>query len=229
MFGSRENICILGDSVAKGVVFDDVRDRYRIAEAALGTQLAQRAGRSVTDLARFGSTVTDGLARFEKRKDALRDCKLMLMNFGGNDSDFLWQEISDAPDGVHESKTALDVFEQTYLELIGRVRDLGITPVLLDLVPVDHARYFSWISRGREPDDILKWLGGTSGFIYRWHERYNIAVHRVARTASVELIGIRGAFLARRDQWDLLCADGIHPNNAGHSLIASTVLRQLGE
>jgi len=220
-------ICILGDSVAKGVLLDDVRNRYCIAKANLGTQLAQALGCSVTNLAKFGSTVTDGLARFEKQKDSLNECRMVLMNFGGNDSDFLWQEISTAPDRVHEPKTTVDVFEKTYLKLIDCIRNFGITPVLLNLVPVDHARYFSWISRERNPDNILKWLGGTTEFIYRWHEQYNIAVHRIAQTAGVKLIDIRSAFLARRDSFDYLSPDGIHPNHVGHSLIASTVLQQL--
>jgi len=227
MFSLEGKICILGDSVAKGVLFDDVRDRYCIAKANLGTCLAEVFGCSVTNLAKFGSTVTKGLASFEKQKDSLGHCGTVLMNFGGNDSDFLWQEISIAPDGVHEPKTAVDVFEKTYLKLIDRIRNCGITPVLLNLAPVDHARYFSWISRERNPDNILKWLGGTTEFIYRWHEQYNLAVHRIAQTASVKLIDIRSAFLARRDYCDYLSADGIHPNHVGHSVIASTVLQQL--
>ena len=222
----ENKICILGDSVAKGVLLDDVRNRYCVAKENLGTQLAQVFGCSVTNLTKFGSTVTDGLARFEKQKASLNECKMVLMNFGGNNSDFLWQEISTAPDAVHEPKTTMDVFEKTYLKLIDCIRNCGITPVLLNLVPVDHARYFSWISRERNPDNILKWLGGTTEFIYRWHEQYNIAVHKVAQTAGVKLIDIRSAFLARRDYCDYLSADGIHPNNAGHSLIASAVLQQ---
>lgn len=223
----EQNVCILGDSIAKGVAFDDGRNRYCIAKENLGKQLAQAFSCSVTNLSKFGSTVTDGLARFEKQKNSLKDCTVMLMNFGGNDSDFLWQEISAAPDAVHEPKTPIVVFEKSYLKLIESVRNCGIMPVLLNLVPVDHARYFSWISRERNPDNIRNWLGGTSEFIYRWHEQYNIAVQRVAQTAAVKLIDVRSAFLVRRDYCDYLSADGIHPNNAGHALIANTILQQI--
>jgi len=58
----------------------------------------------------------------EKQKDVIQDCRTVLMNFGGNDSDFLWQEISAAPDELHKPKTPIDFFEQTYLKLIERVR-----------------------------------------------------------------------------------------------------------
>ena len=88
----NQTICILGDSIAKGVVFNPQRSRYAIAKENIGKQIADRFGYPVTNLSKFGCTVTDGLARFEKQKDVLQDCRTVLMNFGGNDSDFLWQD-----------------------------------------------------------------------------------------------------------------------------------------
>ena len=204
----EENICILGDSIAKGVVFDAQRNRYTIANNNLVKQLAEMYDCSVTNLSKFGNTVTDGLARFEKQKDSLAECKTVIMDFGGNDSDFLWQEISAAPDELHQPKTPIDVFEQTYLQLIERVQKCEFTPVLLNLPPVDHARYFEWISRELNANNILKWLGGTTEFIYRWHEQYSVAVHKIAQTANVKLIDIRSAFLERRDYCNYLSDDG---------------------
>jgi len=223
----EQGICILGDSIAKGVLFDAQRNRYAIAKENIGKQITQVIGNSVTDLSKFGCTVTDGLARFEKQKEALQDCRTVLMNFGGNDSDFLWQEISAAPDELHQPKTPIDIFEQTYLKLIERVRKCGSTPVLLNLPPVDHTRYFAWISRELNADNILKWLGGTSAFIYRWHEQYNVAVHKIAQTANVKLIDNRSAFLQRRDHSCFLSDDGIHPNEEGYALIAEAVKQYL--
>ena len=223
----NQGICILGDSIAKGLLFDAQRNRYAIAKENIGKQITQVIGNSVTNLSKFGCTVTDGLARFEKQKDAPQDCKTVLMNFGGNDSDFLWQEISAAPDELHKPKTPIDVFEQTYLKLIASVRKCGFTPILLNLPPLDHTRYFALISRELNADNILKWLGGTSAFIYRWHEQYNVAVHKIAQTANVKLIDIRSAFLQRRDYSRFLSDDGIHPNEEGYALIAEAVMQYL--
>lgn len=222
-----QGICILGDSIAKGVIFDAQRSRYAIAKENLSKQIGQALGCSVTNLSKFGSTVADGLARFEKQKESLLECEAVLMNFGDNDSDFLWQEISAAPDELHKPKTPVDVFEYTYLKLIERVKESGKTPILLNLPPVDHTRYFAWISRELNADNILKWLGGTSEFIYRWHEQYSIAVQKIAQSANVKLIDIRSAFLERRDYCDFLSADGIHPNEEGHALIVKTVMQYL--
>jgi len=217
----------LGDSIAKGVLFDAQRNRYAIAKENIGKQITQVIGNSVTNLSKFGCTVTDGLARFEKQKDVLQDCRTVLMNFGGNDSDFLWQEISAAPDELHKPKTPIDIFEQTYLQLIERVRKCGFTPILLNLPPVDHSRYFAWISREQNADNILKWLGGSSEFIYRWHEQYNVAVHKIAQSADVMLIDIRSAFLECRSYCGFLSDDGIHPNEKGHLMLSQNLLRQI--
>jgi len=223
----NQGICILGDSIAKGVMLDAQRSQYVIAKENLGKQITQTTGCAVTNLSKFGCTSTDGLARFEKQKNTLQDCRTVLMNFGGNDSDFLWQEISAAPDELHKPKTPIDVFEQTYLKLIERVRKCGFTPVLLNLPPVDHTRYFAWISRELNADNILKWLGGTSAFIYRWHEQYNVAVHKIAQAANVKLIDNRSAFLQRRDYSCFLSDDGIHPNEQGYFMISQIVLQQI--
>ncbi len=217
----------MGDSIAKGVVFDAQRNRYVIAKENIGKQITQVTGCTVTNLSKFGSTVAGGLTRFEKQKDAFLDYKTVLMNFGGNDSDFLWQEISAAPDQLHKPKTPIDIFERTYLKLIESIRKCGITPVLLNLPPVDHVKYFAWVSRELNADNILKWLGGTSEFIYRWHEQYNVAVHKIAQTANVKTVDIRSAFLERRDYCEYLSDDGIHPNEKGHLMISQIVSQQI--
>lgn len=220
-----QSICILGDSIAKGVAYDAQKNRYVISKENLGNQIAQQTGCPVKNLSKFGNTVTDGLHRFEKQKADLEDCHTVIMNFGGNDSDFLWPEIAAAPDIYHVPKTEVESFVQTYLLLIERVKQSGKKPILLNLPPVDHVKYFAWISRELNADNILKWLGGTSEFIYRWHEQYNVVVHKIAQTANVELVDIRSAFLQLRDYSRLLSADGIHPNEEGHALIAKAAAR----
>jgi hypothetical protein len=45
----------------------------------------------------------------------------------------------------------------------------------------------------------------------------------VAAETGTHVIDIRSAFLRESDYRDSLCADGIHPNGAGHVLIAARV------
>ena len=88
----------------------------------------------------------------------------------------------------------------------------------------DHPRRpFDFFTRnGLSGDSILRWLGDVQ-HIYRWHERYNAAVMRVAQECGCPLADVRDAFLAERDYGDLLCADGIHPNAKGHALMESVL------
>ena len=90
---------------------------------------------------------------------------------------------------------------------------------MLNLPPLEEERYFNWISRGRSKENILNWLGGSTKYIYRWHEMYSNAVGNVAKAMNVELIDIRSEFLKQRDYAKFLCEDGIHPNESGHKLI----------
>ena len=61
--------------------------------------------------------------------------------------------------------------------------------------------------------------------IYRWHEMYNLAVCRVAMREHALLLDISSSFLERSGYQDLLCEDGIHPNEKGHDVIFES-LRQ---
>lgn len=56
---------------------------------------------------------------------------------------------------------------------------------------------------------------------------FNIAAVQVASAAGVPVIDIRSAFLAQPDFRSYLCADGIHPNEAGQKLIYGAIRRQL--
>ena len=110
--------------------------------------------------------------------------------------------------------------------IIGLVKRFGGKPVVLNLPPIDSGRYFRWISRNLSPSRILRFLKEV-GFIGRWQEMFNIAAVQVASAAGVPVIDIRSAFLAQPDFRSYLCADGIHPNEAGQKLIYGAIRRQL--
>ena len=65
---------------------------------------------------------------------------------------------------------------------------------------------------------------GYKDTIYRWHESYNMAVMKMSREKNVPVIDVRSRFLVRRDYRDLLCDDGMHPNEKGHQLILEIIL-----
>ncbi|HCS87369.1 MAG TPA: G-D-S-L family lipolytic protein, partial [Bacteroidales bacterium] len=56
------------------------------------------------------------------------------------------------------------------------------------------------------------------------HDMYNLEVFHIAREQSVLVVDITTPFLLNQDYTRYLCADGIHPNEEGHSLIAHRVI-----
>lgn len=216
------SVCVFGDSVAKGVIFDNVLKKYTLLRNSFANRIAGSFPVSIRNYSKFGCTVTKGLETLRRHSGELSKYDYTVLEFGGNDCDYNWAEISAAPEQEHLPGTPVELFEQRYAELIGEVKAGGSRPVLLTLPPIDAKRYFAWICRGLNPRAILKWLGDVE-HIYRWHERYNLAVCRVARECCAPLIDISSAFLETHDYRSLLCEDGIHPNEKGHRLISGVL------
>ena len=112
--------------------------------------------------------------------------------------------------------------------MIYRAREQGATPVLVTPPPLDAGRYFNWVSRKLNADNILNYLGDVQ-YIYRWQEHYAGAVRRIASETSCALCDIRDQFLALRRIDRLLCVDGIHPNQQGYSIISNYATKRLNE
>ena len=221
------SLCMFGDSVARGVVFDAVREKYLFLKDSFIGLVCGKASVRVDNYAKFGCTVTKGEAIVEKHAAALSAYDAIALEFGGNDCDYDWAAVSRDPQAEHLPHTPLAAFEEVYGTIIRKVRAAGARPAAFTLPPIDAERYFLHLSRGLDREKILLWLGDI-GRIYRWHERYNAAVCAVASREGAAVVDIRTAFLEREDYRVLICEDGIHPTQKGHALIAEVVGAYLG-
>jgi lysophospholipase L1-like esterase len=224
MGGSGYSILVSGDSISRGIVYDEEKGKYSVSDKGYVT-LVQRKLRSVVyNAARFGNTIVRGIGRLGREVEKDRP-DVVLIEYGGNDCDFAWDEVAASPDSAHEPATDLALFEETLEGTISKLKDEGIVPVLMSLPPLNADNYLKWVSRF-DPEterNILKWLGSATK-IYWWQERYSSSVVSVAERTDTLWIDVRGAFLRRPDFLSLICRDGIHPNEAGHELIAKTVI-----
>jgi hypothetical protein len=91
--------------------------------------------------------------------------------------------------------------------------------------PLDAQRFFNWVTKGLDAEAVLRYLVDVQN-IYRWQERYAIAVRDVALETGCDIFDLRDVFLARMDVADLISLDGMHPNTKGHMLIAESLLRK---
>ena len=216
-----KRLVIFGDSIAKGVMFQD--GRYHLCRAHDFDALAQQ-GVEVLNFAKMGACTDTGLAIAKKQLELCQGAQVLL-SFGGNDCDFDWSAVSERPQAHHEPHTPLKQFEALYTKAIQLIQEKKGNPMLLTLPPLEPKRYFQWISRNLHPDNILHWLGGVDT-IYRWQEMYNMKVLLLAQKLHVPVVDIRSAFLAQHGYQALLCEDGIHPNRKGHRFIYKTIMQQ---
>ena len=221
-------ITAFGDSVLKGVIYED--EHYRVADESFQKICEQYFGITIENRARFGSTISKGESVFEKNLSLIKesDGDYVVLEFGGNDCDFNWKEISEDPDRKHLPMSTISNFTTTYTNIINEIKNMGKIPVLLSLPSsrksfADVSRYFAQISRGLSSENIMKWMKNDRQYITNWHERYNIEIFKLAIATSVPVIDITSIFLEKKNYSRFLCVDGIHPNAEGHKLIAKAI------
>ena len=121
------------------------------------------------------STISIGKNIIFKNIELIKETKskYVIMEFGGNDCGYNWREISENPDKEHYSKSSITEFIEIYSYLIDEFKKIGKEPVLLlSLPPIDSTKYFDYISKKLNTDNILKLMEGNKQFLTNWHERY---------------------------------------------------------
>ncbi len=219
-----ENVAIniYGDSLMRGTVIDENR-RYHSTIGGLLDRLAGCFGLAFKNKARFGITIGKGERILKSDLETGLGCDFALVEFGGNDCSFLWQEVGENPERDHQPFTRLEAFEETCHEMVDAIRCAGAQPVLMTLPPLDAEKHLSFISGGGETKrrNILRWLGDVQ-MIYRFHELYSNAVVKIAKRTGALLVDVRSRFLDKHSLREWVGADGVHPTPRGYQLICET-------
>jgi len=217
-------IMVSGDSISKGVIFDEGKSKYVILEDNYINLLQNKLNGIIRNTAKFGNTIIKGVSKL--KDDVLRDGPdIVLMEYGGNDCDLNWDEVSNNPNADHQPKTDFDTFEIKLREALNFLKNNNIIPVVMTLPPLNADRYLKWISKNDllTETNILKYIGSATR-IYWWQEKYSSAVLKIAEETNTIWIDIRGAFLQYPDFTKFICLDGIHPNEVGHKIIANKII-----
>lgn len=209
-------LSIWGDSIAKGVVFDEQRGRYAVCRDNCVSRLSRDAGVDVENFSVMGNTTEQGLRRMEGQP--LKPGNLAVIEFGGNDCDLDWAAACEHPEVEQHGRVPLEAFGENLRAMVRCVRDGGMIPALVTPPPLVAQRYFDWVSRKLDKARILNYLGDVE-HIYRWQERYALMIRRVAARENAMLLDVRDWFLSQARFTDLMCVDGIHPNARGHELL----------
>ena len=212
-------IYVFGDSVLKGVVLDENLGKYKVMPAESTRELARLSGRDLVNRSIFGATITKArqvIKRTLKRKD---DCETAVLEFGGNDCNFQWQQVSDNPGADHVPQTDPDRFIQVYEEIIRDLQACGIKVIVMNLPPIDSEYYLDYlVNSGLDRQSLLEFLGDTA-MISRFQELYSNLSERVALRTGALLVDVRSRFLKLRNYREYICLDGLHPSAEGHRII----------
>lgn len=215
------NLAVWGDSIAKGVVYDEQRGRYAVCKESCLMKLSREAGVQVKNHSVMGQTSADGLRRM--RMEEMHQGEVAVIEYGGNDCDLDWKAAAEHPNQMQQGRVPVDEFAANLEKMVRMIREGGMKPVLVTPPPLVAERYFEWVCRGLNRENILKYLGDVE-HIFRWQAGYADRVREEAEKLDVCLVDIRRCMLAEGDKLpELMCADGIHPNERGHRLIYEAV------
>ena len=214
------SLSVWGDSIAKGVVFDEERGRYAVCRDNCLSKLSRDAGVRVENHSVMGQTSEKGLERMVP--EALTAGEIAVIEYGGNDCDLDWKAVSEHPEQMQYGRVPVERFVENLTEMVRRARAAQMLPVLVTPPPLIAQRYFDWVSRGLNRENILKYLGDVE-HIFRWQANYADHVRALAEKLGVRLVDIRSRMLESGCLGELMCVDGIHPNARGHELIYEAV------
>ena len=228
----KNRLIAFGDSIIKGVVMEQEAERlrYKVNDESVTALCSERLGMEEKNYAKFGSTVTMGERIVDNHLTDIQAHDIVLLEYGGNDGDYSWQDIARAPELMHSTHTPLRSFREIYTRMIRKITDIGATAVVLSLPPIDPAVYFRFFSQKKSDDErpnIIDWLHGNLSNITNGHELYNLETLRLACAMQVPWVDITSPFLESRNYRSLLCKDGLHPNAAGQRLIADSITNAL--
>ena len=223
------SITVFGDSIGKGVYTDN--GKIEIIKNNAVELLLKNNGLNITNQSVYGLS----LKRFTDRKiidryiDSLPNDKdnVAVFELGGNDADYDWKEVCETPDLPHGSKTDIKEFGEDLKEIVKKLNEAKVKTYFCTLIPVSSARYFNnVISKVADCKKVLSFFNGDINTIHRHQEIFNSEILKVAIANGVDIIDLRTQFLLSNSFEDLMCLDGIHPNEKGQHLIYDTA-RQL--
>lgn len=223
---TETNITLFGDSVGKGICTDN--GKIEIIKNNAVALLNKNYGLNINNRSVYGLS----LKKFADRKimdkyiETLPDDKdnVAVLELGGNDADYDWKKVVASFDSPHHPKTTVAEFGDDLNEIVNKLNRAKVKTYFCTITPISSERYFyNVISKIVNGQTVLDFFHGDINTIYRHHEIFSDVLLRVAIKNDIELIDLRRAFLQSEFFGDLMCSDGIHPNEKGQYLIYNTV------
>lgn len=224
-------IVVFGDSVAKGIITEN--GTIKSAPKSAVEWIEDKLGISIDNRSYYGQTIKrlmdKGIVeRYIESVPENEKNRIAIISLGGNDSDYDWKEVEKNPLFAHPSKTTYEEFIQCYDQLIHQLRKHGFKVILCTLFPIISKRFYDHvISQIADPKAIMEFFGGDVETIGRHQEAFNLAVMKVAEENHCPILDGRTSFLRLRSYPELVCTDGIHPNEKGYQVLSEVLLGEI--
>ncbi|QQE78981.1 GDSL-type esterase/lipase family protein [Alicyclobacillus sp. SO9] len=217
-------IVCFGDSVTRGITY--MKGRLRIVKDNYPALLHEFFGSKAEVVNKGVFNDNSDLLCMRLEKDVIEQVPdYVLIEIGGNDCDFRWDEVADAKDNPHTPIVPLDRYISNLQHLVKRIREAGATPILMNLIPLDPVRYYTRRYE-QHGSNIAHWIA-TCGGIEHWHGMYNRALVQLAKEWDMLMLDVRTAFKEAGDLRELLSDDGIHPTRKGYRALADAIVAGL--
>jgi len=224
-FGKSVRIGVFGDSVIRGVMLDSETGKFRTYKRRF-EDARKNYGIMIENNGKIGYTSKLIVEQIKNLIDNENHPDFIFLEYGGNDCNFNWRDVSEHPDAEHSPYVTPEDFKDNYIEAIEYVRACGASVVIMIPPPIDAEKFLNYICKagGFSRENILHWLGDVS-MIYRWQEHYSDICKTIADETGCPVIDLRSAFIVRHDFPDLICEDGVHPTEAGHEIIDGEICK----
>lgn len=214
-------ICLFGDSVSKGIIYDNNKKRYTKGNSFI-KQFCNKNNIELDDNSRFGCTIEKAKEMVLRRIDSLKNYDYILLMLGGNDCNFNWEAVAKTPNNDHKSKLSPDEFKENYIELINIIKKYNNHIVIFNMIPVVGQMYLNYLGSSYGKEELLTFLK-CSETIEHYNEMFNYVLYDISRICQVEIIDVRSCLLWIRDLSKYYSIDGIHPNQVGYDFIFKNI------
>lgn len=221
-------IICFGDSITRGVSF--VKGRLRIIKDNYPTFLEKLFSVNISEdiIVLNKGVFNDNSHLLLKRleKDVLAEKpNYVLLNVGGNDCNFNWQEVAESPNSNHEPIVPVQQYMENIKQMVTKMKQSNITPILITLPPLDPVRYYKFIA-DKYGTTISHWISCCGG-IEHWHSLYNLQLNKLIEQFNLPNIDVRTALKKEGNATDFISDDGIHLNADGYRKMSEVIFEEM--
>ena len=212
-------LVVFGDSILKGVItIPDSGKLFDVTENDSLTLAQKKLGFELDNRSIYGNITSKGLVKLQKFFDKGETADFCIIEFGSNDCDYDW--------GTLIQKVPLADYLENLKQMISLCRANKVTPLMMGLIPYVCDDWFKTIIKGQDEAAILNFLGGTAETLGKNQLIYKNAQADFVKENKVQFLDPWTIFEGHKE---LMCYDGIHPNEKGYQLLADAWIKFLSE